>query len=51
MFKVRLAFNLKEVRTVYAVQQLENGLTQFLVWDDLYNKWVWVPANEYVPAE
>lgn len=51
MFKARLSFNHNEIRTIYAVQETENGITQFLVWNDLYNKWSWVPASEYVPLE
>ena len=49
MFKVRLTFNHTVTRTVYAVQQLENGLTQFLLFDDYSQKWLWMPASEYEP--
>lgn len=50
MFKAQLSFNNTVVRTVYAVQQLENGLTQFLIFDEYTNKWAWRPASEYVPV-
>ncbi|MFD0710604.1 HNH endonuclease [Paenibacillus sp. GCM10027626] len=50
VFKVHLSFNHTVVRTVYAVQQLENGLTQFLLFDESFGKWMWMPASEYVPV-
>lgn len=49
MFNVRLSYNHNEIRTVYGVQQLENGLTQFLVWNVTLNKWDWMPSSQYVP--
>jgi len=49
MFNVRLTFNHTVIRTVYAVQQLENGLTQFLLYDDVLGKWGWMPASQYEP--
>lgn len=49
MFKARLTFAHSAIRTVYAVQQLENGLTQFLLFDDYSRKWLWMPASEYEP--
>lgn len=49
MFQVCLTYNQKIIRTVYAVQQLENGLTQFLLFDEYSKKWVWMPSNEYMP--
>ncbi|MGE7828916.1 hypothetical protein [Paenibacillus sp. NPDC093718] len=51
MFKVRRTFNHTIVYTVYGVQQLENGLTQFLIWNDMYQKWSWFPASEFEPIE
>jgi hypothetical protein len=50
MFKVRLVFNKEVIQTVYAVQKLENGLTQFLTFNDLSHKWTWIPASEYEPV-
>ncbi|MCY9758953.1 hypothetical protein M5X06_28015 [Paenibacillus alvei] len=51
MFKARLHFNHTIVRTIYAVQQNEFGLTQFLVFDEYSRKWLWMPASEYEPIE
>lgn len=51
MFKVRRTFNHTIIRTVYAVQQLENGLTQFLLFDEYSKKWLWMPASEYEPYD
>lgn len=50
MFQAVLAFNHTQVRTIYAVQQNEHGLTQFLVFDDYSRKWIWRPASEYEPV-
>ncbi|MBT2759943.1 hypothetical protein [Paenibacillus sp. ISL-20] len=49
MFKVVPVYNSTLIRFVYAVQQLENGLTQFLLFDEYSNKWLWMPASQYVP--
>ncbi|WP_217562741.1 hypothetical protein [Paenibacillus sp. GbtcB18] len=49
MFKVTLVYNTTVIRTVYSVQQLENGLTQFLMFDEYTEKWVWQPSSQYVP--
>lgn len=51
MFKARLHFNHTIVRNIYAVQQNEFGLTQFLVFDEYSRKWLWMPASEYEPIE
>ncbi|MNJ60179.1 hypothetical protein D3C77_558950 [compost metagenome] len=51
MFKVRRTFNHEIIYTVYSVQQLENGLTQFLIWNDMYEKWSWFPASEFEPIQ
>lgn len=49
MFKVRRTFNHKLIYTVYAVQQLESGLTQFLLWNEMNQKWMWDSASQYEP--
>lgn len=51
MFQAQLTYNHSIVRNIYAVQQLENGLTQFLIFDEYYRKWRWVPNTEYEPVE
>lgn len=38
------------IQTIYAVQQLENGLTQFLVYYEGMCKWLWWLASEYKPT-
>lgn len=50
MFEACLKFNRSVIRKVYATQQLENGLTQFLIFDEYSEKWVWMPASEYIPS-
>ena len=49
MFKVRRTFNKSIIYTVYGVQQLENGLTLFLIWDDVMERWSWEAANGFEP--
>ncbi len=37
------------IYTIYAVQQLENGMTQFLIYHEGMCKWTWWPASEFKP--
>ncbi|MBD8839367.1 hypothetical protein IFU39_16265 [Paenibacillus sp. CFBP 13594] len=49
MFKVTPTYNLTLIKEVYSAQQLENGLTQFLLFDEYTKRWVWMPSSEYIP--
>lgn len=50
-FKARTTFNKELIRTIYAVQQLENGMTEFLIYDESFEKWMWVSASAYEPVK
>lgn len=49
-FKAKLHYNDTIIRDIYAVQETEHGVLQFLIYDDYFKRWAWQPASEYVPV-
>jgi hypothetical protein len=48
MFQVRRKDNPKVVYTIYATKETDFGVIMFLVFN--LDKWLWMPADNFVPA-
>jgi len=49
MFKVKRAENFNVVYTVYATKESPHDVLMFLVFT--MGRWIWIPADEYVPVD